>query len=135
MIEVNSTYMSLSKFERQAHLDLNTACLERGGDSRNHKGVLAQFLYTTIPNGRILLCHACHNGKCSNPFHLYWGTDKENVEDAKANGTRASIHARTLAKYGEEGLKEQQRINGAKGGRKAKIKKLIRLIFGNVRCE
>lgn len=77
-----------TKSERQAHMDLSESCIERGGNSTNHKGVLAEFLNTNIPYGtKYLLCHGCHNGKCSNPKHLYWGTPKENVEDSKENGT------------------------------------------------
>ena len=73
---------------RQEHINLLESCIERGGNSTNHKGVLAQFLDTTIPYGtKILLCHACNNAKCSNPKHLYWGTPKENVEDAILAGT------------------------------------------------
>lgn len=77
-----------NKPERQKHLNLEEPCLERGGNSTIHKGVLAQFLETTIPHGtKVLLCHACNNGKCSNPKHLYWGTSKENVEDSIRAGT------------------------------------------------
>lgn len=83
MIKVNTSTL---KIERQRHLNLREPCLERGGNSTVHKGVLAEFLNTNIPSGRILLCHACHNGKCSNPRHLYWGTDKENKEDYLLNG-------------------------------------------------
>ena len=78
-----------TKQQRQSHIDLCEECIERGGNSTNHKGVLAQYLNTDIPYGtKYLLCHACHNGKCSNPKHLYWGTPKENVEDATAAGNR-----------------------------------------------
>lgn len=72
-------FITRSRDERRAHLQLDEACVERGGNSTNHKGVLAQYMGTTIPSGRILLCHACNNDKCSNPKHLYWGTDKENI--------------------------------------------------------
>ena len=82
-----------SKLERQEHLNLSEPCLERGGCSTNHKGVLAEYLNTTIPHGSkgIFLCHACNNGKCSNPKHLYWGTPTENVEDAIANGNFGTL--------------------------------------------
>lgn len=66
-------FIKESREVRRAHLQLEEPCCERGGNSTNHKGVLAQYLDTTIPSGRILLCHACNNEKCSNPKHLYWG--------------------------------------------------------------
>ena len=94
-------YIKLSRNERQLHLDLNQPCCERGGNSTNHKGVLAQYLNTTIPSGRILLCHACHNSKCSNPNHLYWGTDYDNIVlDTSANGTFKDPWTRCVEKYG-----------------------------------
>ena len=75
-----------SREARTAHLDMSEPCIERGGNSTVHRGVLAQYLGTNIPN-KIDLCHNCGNGKCSNPKHLYWGTRKENVEDAKRHGS------------------------------------------------
>ena len=92
MINAELLIESTDKQHRQSHLDLTESCVERGGNSTNHKGVLAQYLDTTIPYGnRYLLCHACNNGKCSNPKHLYWGSPKENVEDAIKNGTHMKI--------------------------------------------
>ena len=87
---------------RREHLALDEQCIERGGNSTNHKGVLAQYLDTNIPSGRLLLCHACHNGKCSNPKHLYWGTDKDNVKDSQDNGTWKSAWESLVIKYGYE---------------------------------
>ncbi len=92
MINAELLIESTDKQHRQSHLDLTESCIERGGNSTNHKGVLAQYLNTTIPyGGKYLLCHACNNGKCSNPKHLYWGSPKENVEDAIKNGTLCKI--------------------------------------------
>lgn len=99
---VLSEYITKDRNERRAHLDLSEPCIERGGNSTNHKGVLAQFLNTDIPSGRILLCHACHNSKCSNPKHLYWGTDRDNFEDAKQNGTHKTPWEYTVERYGYE---------------------------------
>ena len=78
MIDINE-FITRPREERRSHLDLTESCCERGGNSTNHKGVLAQYLNTTIPSGRILLCHGCNNDKCSNPKHLYWGTDYDNI--------------------------------------------------------
>lgn len=86
-------YMLLSRDERQKHLNLNTDCLEIGGDSREFRGLLAHFLKTTIPRKHIAhLCHACHNAKCSNLYHLYWGTPAENVADKISSPLFVSTH-------------------------------------------
>lgn len=111
-------YMRLPKNERQKHLSLDEDCLERGGNSTCHKGVLAEFLGTQIPSGfGALLAHACHNGKCSNPKHLYWATPKENVDDLKRAGGFISIYQKLVNKYGLKQAKEILSSN-AKGGNK-----------------
>ena len=95
-------FIKLPREQRRTHLDLDEPCCERGGNSTHHKGVLAQYLDTTIPSGRILLCHACHNAKCSNPRHLYWGTDKDNlaIDRAEQPGGWKTPFERSVEKYG-----------------------------------
>lgn len=119
-------YIELSREIRQSHLDLEESCLERGGVSTNHKGVLAQFLNTEIPDNpkgkgsvQILLCHACFNDKCSNPKHLYWGTYYENnVIDKKLAGTYKGIWERIVEKYGyDEACKLNRSFSKSEGGR------------------
>jgi hypothetical protein len=123
MLEITE-FITRSREERRSHLDLTESCCERGGNSTNHKGVLAQYLDTTIPSGRILLCHACNNEKCSNPKHLYWGTDKENIMiDSKENGTWKSPWDRTVEKYGyDEACRRNARGNKSAGGKANKGK-------------
>jgi hypothetical protein len=117
MIDINELILETREV-RQEHLDLKKPCLERGGNSTNHRGVLAQFMNSTIPSGRILLCHACHNGKCSNPLHLYWGTDKENADDAMKNGTHLNRWASLVSKIGYEAACELRKsTDTAKAGR------------------
>jgi hypothetical protein len=116
MIIIDWEYLSSPREERRSHLDLSEDCLLRGGNSTVHKGVLAQYLNTnlpgTLPTGRACLCHACHNGGCSNPRHLYWGTDRDNMLDQKENGTCVSPYRRTIDKYGEKEASEIMRKNG-----------------------
>lgn len=103
-------YIQLSKEERQQHLRLDTPCIERGGNSLTSRGLLAHFLDTSIPKGsKIQLCHACHNGKCSNPEHLYWGTSSENRLDHIANGGHKDPYDAIRRKYGEEEVKRRRR--------------------------
>jgi hypothetical protein len=80
-------YIQLPQADRQAHLKLDEPCTERGGMSSYCKGLMAHLLDTTIPSGKkIHVCHACHNGLCSNPNHLYWGTPSENRLDFVNSG-------------------------------------------------
>jgi hypothetical protein len=96
-------WINESREIRTQHLDLSTECIERGGNSTNHRGVLAQFLDTDFPKGvGIDLCHACHNSNCSNPRHMYWGTRKENVADAKSQGKHKNPWENKVNKYGYE---------------------------------
>lgn len=111
--------MSLSKSDRQSHLNLRSKCVMIGGmDSRHYRGLLAWYLGTTIPSGmKIYLCHACNNHKCSNPNHLYWGTAKENSDDARKSGNLKSIYEFSIAKYGKENYNKMMREAFQRGGR------------------
>lgn len=111
-------YIKLSYSERTYHLDLNTECREIGGNSTSFKGLLSHELGVTIPSSsKILLCHKCHNGKCSNPKHLYYGTPKENIQDQIENGTFIPIWEKVVKKYGyEEACKLNSKGNKSAGG-------------------
>jgi hypothetical protein len=95
--------MRLSVEERQAHLNLVEPCIERGGFSTKFTGVLVTYLNTSFPSGnKVHLCHKCHNSKCSNPKHMYWGTPKENLADNIENGKFENGYQRLVNKHGKE---------------------------------
>jgi hypothetical protein len=133
-------HIKLSKEDRQRHLSLAEPCNERGGNSTQHRGIMVEYLDVTFPTGRILLCHACGNGKCSNPRHLYWGTDKENIiEDGTKFGTYKSAWEHTVAKYGYEEacLRNSRKMigntNGSKNFGKAKSEEHKKKIAAGVK--
>lgn len=109
-------YIKLPKEERQKHLKMDEPCIERGGQSMYLKGLLAHLHNTTIPSGKkIHVCHACHNGACSNPNHLYWGTASENALDRDSHYEK-TIWDRMVEKYGEETAKAMNSRKGNTNG-------------------
>lgn len=113
-------YILQTKEVRQAHLMLNEPCVERGGPEKGSvsvycKGLMAYFLNTNIPNGhKIYVCHACHNGKCAHPKHLYWGTALENLQDAVANGKKTPYQS-LVEKHGLVRAKQIQSASAKSG--------------------
>lgn len=110
-------YLTQDRDYRRSHLKLDEGCIEIGGDSRLFRGLLAHHLKTTIDNRKALVCHACHNAKCSNPNHLYWGTNKDNWIDQNENGTWLNVNDRMKAKYSNEEYKALLSSAGSKGGK------------------
>jgi hypothetical protein len=103
MIDIKD-YMLLSREERTKHLDLSEPCIIRGTDSLQCRGLLAHVLDTTVPYGMFAMCcHACHNGDCCNPMHLYWGTASENVSDMHASPLGKEVAKKRSIKMRGEG--------------------------------
>lgn len=116
MIQIEQ-YILLPLFKRQTHLKLSEACIERGGNpaliSYIMRGALAHMLDTSIPyKNNVEACHACNNGLCSNPNHLYWGTRKENNADYVASVGYKSIWQRMVENHGIEKAKQIQSLSG-----------------------
>lgn len=101
-------YMKRSRDDRTSHINLLSSCIERGGNSTKFQGILTEKLDTSFPevkkrgeNGIFVhLCHACHNGKCSNYHHIYWGTPAENLQDNNKNGKFINVWEATVTKHG-----------------------------------
>ncbi len=113
-------YIKLLKEERQTHFDLSEPCIKRGGTNAEFRGVLAVYLNTSIPykmKGKICCCHACNNENCSNPKHLYWGTNKKNLQDASDCGAWKHVDYYTRAKYTVEEYNLIKKNAGKAGGR------------------
>ena len=94
-----SDYMLKDRDERQAHLDFSQPCLEIGSDSKGSRALLAVLLNTTaegLGKGNGYLCHACHNSKCSNPYHHYFGTPSENSFDNYQNNPNLGKRIRDI---------------------------------------
>lgn len=126
MIDIED-YIQLPLEDRRKHLRLDDPCIERGGKpgliSNICKGLLAHVLNTSIPMGRkVLVCHGCNNGFCSNPDHLYWGTPSENTRDSIACGSYVSVKDSTITKYGSDGASKLYSDAGKKGGSAGKGK-------------
>ena len=75
--------MMMSLEERKKHINLHEKCEFRNVKHRQEcRGILAYYLDTTLPNKNVgRICHACGNGDCCNPKHMYWGTASENMHD------------------------------------------------------
>jgi hypothetical protein len=112
-------YILLPLEQRKKHLRLDEQCVERGGNSAlvsyAMRGTLSYILNTSLPYKiNVEACHACNNGKCSNPFHLYWGTRKENTADYICSSNYKSLWQKMVEKHGLEKAKEIQASSGRK---------------------
>lgn len=64
-----------------------------------------QKYYGEIPKG-MLVCHTCDNRQCINPKHLFLGTYKKNMEDAKNKGRNVRGEKSGRSKLTEKQVKE-----------------------------
>lgn len=46
--------------------------------------------------------HTCDNPPCCNPLHLFWGTQKDNVDDMIAKGRDGCLKVNKVFHYGDE---------------------------------
>lgn len=67
--------------------------------------------YGPIPDGMVV-CHACDNPNCTNPNHLFLGTQAENMQDASRKGRLNPISLNNLrpGSAGHIGAPPKERI-------------------------
>jgi hypothetical protein len=71
---------------------------------------MAFYLHYGIDPGEQDACHTCDNPPCCNPVHLFTGTRKENLDDAKRKGRTAKGANRGAAKLNDEQVREIKRL-------------------------
>ena len=88
---------------------------------------LSAYLYLDFNlESKLLICHHCDNTSCFNPYHLFIGPDKENVQDSIKKGRWMSEKRKIVLKKKRK-LTEKQALTiiergkrGEKHGRIAK---------------
>lgn len=96
---------------------------ELNGATRTHRALFIA-LYGFLSEG-ICVLHRCDNRKCCNPFHLFTGTQSDNINDAVKKGRqpKAVGEKQWCAKLTESDVIKMRKIRKETGKRIADIAK------------
>lgn len=61
--------------------------------------VLSYRIYIGDIAPKLCICHKCDNPYCVNPFHLFIGTTKENLQDMSRKGRKLKLRHGKFAMY------------------------------------
>ena len=91
-----------------------------------------------IPVG-LVVCHKCDNTLCVNPNHLFLGTNKDNMQDAKVKNRLARGKRNSMCKLSDEdvvGIKKSKELNLSQLARKYNVSytTISRIVGGLRRC-
>lgn len=69
------------------------------GEHHSVTRIVYQLQNGVILSNMDVICHACDNPPCINPKHLFVGTQKDNLRDAKTKGRMATAKHGTRSMY------------------------------------
>lgn len=69
-----------------------------GGEFRLATHIALEIDGRPRPSPLHVACHECDNPPCTNPKHLWWGTEKQNMQDAASKGRLSGWSRRPGAK-------------------------------------
>lgn len=115
--------MKFSEFLKCVRVGWNDDCWIWLGSKRNGYGTIwfdgksrlahrvAYGLFFGVSPGRLYVCHKCGNAACVNPYHLYAGTQAQNMVDMELHGRRIRGSKCPAAKLTEDDVREIRKLH------------------------
>lgn len=116
---------AVRRIEKRKRIDSSGCWIYTGG--KNHSGYgrvsmanerharthRIMFEHVNGPvDSKMDVCHKCDVPSCFNPDHLFLGTRKDNMKDAKLKGRTASCEKHWKTKLSNEDINEIKKLSG-----------------------